>query len=162
MRSHSTDRVFTFQCPRSWLYVMALSHVRKNFQTSDRAMTKRRPCRRSSVAWLQERRCHPNFRRFQSVAGADGKASLHKKSNSPRRMHKISDIDHIKFSLSDEHCPCRSTAHPFQAPSSQSQPLPHPAYKSRSIHSPDRFPPSSGSACALRAISSHCCWPRPW
>ena len=30
MRSHSTDRVFTFQCPRSWLYVMALSHVWKN------------------------------------------------------------------------------------------------------------------------------------
>lgn len=77
MRSHSTDRLFTFQCPRSWFYVMALSHVRKNSQASGKATTKRRPCRYPSVAWLQERRCHPIFGKFQTAAGANGKASLH-------------------------------------------------------------------------------------
>lgn len=42
---------------------MALSHVWKNSQASGKATTKRR--------------CHPDFGRFQIVADADGKASLH-------------------------------------------------------------------------------------
>ena len=46
-------------------------------QNNDKAS----PCRRSSVVWLQERRCHPNFGRFQIVADADGKASLHNQAS---------------------------------------------------------------------------------
>ena len=61
--------------------VMALRHglvsCLEESKASGKATTKRRPCRRSSVAWLQGRRRHPNFGRFQTVADADGKASLH-------------------------------------------------------------------------------------
>lgn len=61
--------------------VMALRHdlasCPEEFPGIRQGNDKASPCRRSSVAWLQERRFHLNFRRFQSVAGADGKASLH-------------------------------------------------------------------------------------
>ena len=60
---------------------MALRHglvsCLEESQASGKATTKRRYCGRSGVACLQERRRHPNFGRFQTVAGADGKASLH-------------------------------------------------------------------------------------
>lgn len=61
--------------------VMALRHdlvsCPEKFPGIRQGNDKASPCRRSSVAWLHERRFHLNFRRFQSVAGADGKASLH-------------------------------------------------------------------------------------